>query len=163
MASGLRTTQSKATDLLRETAERAGYELVADYSFSNIGTYRFQPVDAIRTTLRIGFDFQTDGVTLSFNGQVPSVSVLRTYPGTARQTCAQIRPDDSRGWASLVGWVNGVLRADKQYRAERATRTHDHDGDTAGTFRGAHAHDYQESDDHYHADVEGEAAPIEPR
>lgn len=47
-------------------------------------------------------------------------------------------------------------------QAIEAEYEHDHIGDERGAFRGAHSHEYQEADDHYHASEDGGTAMLYP-
>jgi hypothetical protein len=63
-----RNTQAKFTAALSAEAARLGCELIADYNFSNCGTFRLQRPASLETLWERPFDFQPDSARFSHMG-----------------------------------------------------------------------------------------------
>lgn len=97
----MKSTQTKFLDLFEAAVTRRGCELVVDYTFSNMGVARVQPVGKMRTLVHVKFDFQpretSIDVTPSFVAHRPSL-----YTSNAEDLQEVI--DDISAWLDKAGY-----------------------------------------------------------
>ena len=86
---GAPSTQTKMTKLLIEWADELGLELVVDYAFPNMGTYRLQKVGGLATIWYLDFNFQPGYLELKRD----SKSVYYADANNLGQTLDQVKKE----------------------------------------------------------------------
>lgn len=105
----MRNTQKKIEEALAQIATEAGFELVVDYRWPNIGTGQFQRPTEFIAVLAYWFDFQDCTLNLSF--YVPKGQHVRVVNGVVDGGLKTFFVQHTNGKAiqEMLSWVKDFL------------------------------------------------------
>lgn len=86
----MRTVQTKFFEILEERAGDAGFEVVVDYSASNVGRIHLQAEGTFETAASVGFNFQSGYPCVHFDG----LGKIRPFPTRPNPSFAGFNADE---------------------------------------------------------------------
>ena len=92
----MKTVQAKFFEVLEARAKKDGFEVVVDYSASNVGTLHLQQESRFKTAVSVPFNFQSGAVCAHFGGRAGSSRqiVQDLFPGRPNPSFAGFGADE---------------------------------------------------------------------